>query len=303
MSRLAVWSLRLALFSLMATFIAIVVVRSGALEIKPALATLAGALLLAVVAILLALAAGVGIWREGYGGMRYAVGAALVGLALIAYPAYEAAKARRLPQIYDITTDPIDPPQFDVLAKLRPRGANPIRYEGLAAADLQAAAYPDIEADETTATPKEAFDAAMKIIAKRRWRVVNARPPRAPATGRAADAQASADPAEADGVIEAVAHSLILGFPEDVVVRIRTTTDGTRIDARSASRYGRTDLGSNAQRIGDLLGDVDDLLSGPQQEAPEPAAPPERKPARPNGNSGHGLGQGVTLANPSKRRR
>jgi hypothetical protein len=49
MSRLAVWSLRLALFSLMATFIAIVVVRSGALEIKPALATLAGALLLAVV--------------------------------------------------------------------------------------------------------------------------------------------------------------------------------------------------------------------------------------------------------------
>ena len=289
MSRLAVWSLRLALFSLIATFIAIIVVRSGALDIVPALSTLAGALLLAVVAIVLALAAGVGIWREGYGGMRYAVGAALIGLALIAYPAYQGTKAYRLPQIYDVTTDPIDPPQFDVLAKLRPRDANPIAYEGLYAADLQHAAYPDIDADETTATPQEAFDAAMKIVAKRRWRVVNARPPQAAAAaGRVADAQAAPAAAGGDGIIEAVAHSLILGFPEDVVVRIRATADGTRIDVRSASRYGRTDLGSNAQRVGDLLSDVDDLLSGPQQEEPEPAPEPQRKPSRPNADHGRG---------------
>jgi hypothetical protein len=288
MSRLAVWSLRLALFSLMATFIAIIVVRSGALDFVPALSTLAGALLLAVVAIVLALAAGVGIWREGYGGMRYAIGAALIGLALIAYPAYQGTKAYRLPQIYDVTTDPIDPPQFDVLAKLRPRDANPIGYEGLYAADLQHVAYPDIDADETTATPQEAFDAAMKIIAKRRWRVVNARPPQAPATGRVADAQTASGAAGGDGVIEAVAHSLILGFPEDVVVRIRATADGTRIDARSVSRYGRTDLGSNAQRVGDLIGDVDDLLSGPRQGEPEPAPEPERKPPRPNVDHGRG---------------
>jgi hypothetical protein len=290
MSRLAVWSLRLALFSLTATFIAIIVVRSGALDIVPALATLAGALLLAVVAMLLALAGGVGIWREGYGGMRYAVSAVLIGLGLIAYPAYQGTKAYRLPQIYDVTTDPIDPPQFDVLAKLRPRDANPIGYEGLYAADLQHAAYPDIEADETTATPQEAFDAAMKVIAKRRWRVVNAQPPEAPATGRVADSQAAPSEDGRDGVIEAVAHSLILGFPEDVVVRIRATADGTRIDARSASRYGRTDLGSNAQRVGDLLTDVDDLLSGPEQEETEPE--PERKPP-PRPNQDHGRGRSV----------
>lgn len=284
MSWLAVWSLRLALFSFIATFIAIVVVRSGALDFVPALATLAGALLLAVVAIMLAVAAGVGIWREGYGGMRYAVAAALIGLSLIAYPAYQGVKAYRLPQIYDVTTDPSDPPQFDVLARLRPRDANPIGYEGLYAAHLQHIAYPDIEADTTTATPQEAFDAVMKIIAKRRWRVVNARPPQAPATGRVADAQAGQGAAGSDGIIEAVAHSLILAFPEDVVVRIRSTADGTRIDARSASRYGHTDLGSNAQRVGDLLADVDDLLSGPQQEEPQP----EPKPARPNADHGRG---------------
>jgi hypothetical protein len=91
-----------------------------------------------------------------------------------------------------------------------------------------------------------------------------------------------------DGVIEAVAHSLILGFPEDVVVRIRATADGTRLDARSASRYGRTDLGSNAQRIGDLLSDVDDILSAPHQEQPEPEPEPEHKPSRPNADHGRG---------------
>ena len=58
-SRLAIWSRRIALFSLVATFIAIIIVRSGALEIVPALSTLAGALVLAVLAILLALGAGV----------------------------------------------------------------------------------------------------------------------------------------------------------------------------------------------------------------------------------------------------
>ena len=82
-SRLAIWARRLALFSLAATFIAVVIVRSGALDIVPALSTLAGALVLALVAILLAFAAGVVIWTEGIGGVREAVTALLIGLSLI----------------------------------------------------------------------------------------------------------------------------------------------------------------------------------------------------------------------------
>ncbi|HYA05311.1 MAG TPA: DUF1499 domain-containing protein, partial [Xanthobacteraceae bacterium] len=63
MSKLAIWARRVALFSLAATFVALIVVRSGALEIVPALSTLAGALVLALIAILLSFAAGVVIWR------------------------------------------------------------------------------------------------------------------------------------------------------------------------------------------------------------------------------------------------
>ena len=171
-SRLAIWSRRIALFSLAATFIAIIIVRSGALDIVPALSTLGGALVLAVVAILLAFGAGIVIWREGIAGARQAVAGLLIGCALIAYPAYLGIKASRLPAIYDITTDPIDPPQFDALARLRPRDANPVTYAGLYAAELQRQAYADIEPDDTNATPQEAYNAAMKVIAKRKWRVV-----------------------------------------------------------------------------------------------------------------------------------
>jgi len=273
-SRLAAWSLRLALFSLVATFMALIVVRSGALDLVPAVSTLAGALVLAGVAILLAFGAGIVIWRDGLGGLRQAVLAVLIGVALIGYPAYLGARAYQLPAIYDVTTDPIDPPQFDAIARLRPRDANPIAYQGLYAAELQHAAYPDIDAEETTATPQEAFDVAMKIIVKRKWRVVDARPPRAAADGTARD-----------GIIEAVARSLILGFPEDVVVRIRATNDGTRLDVRSASRYGRSDLGSNASRVRNLITDIDAVLSAPQPEKPPEKTPPRPAQPPPRGHS------------------
>jgi hypothetical protein len=65
------------------------------------------------------------------------------------------------------------------------------------------------------------------------------------------------------------------------VVRIRATGDGTRIDARSASRYGRNDLGSNAARVRDLIASIDDVLSVPHPDK-EPAAKPPR-PSQPRG--------------------
>jgi len=276
-SRLAIWARRVALFSLVATLVAVIVVRSGALEIVPALSTLAGALVLAVVAILLGCGAGIAIWFEGLGGVREAVSALLIGFALIAYPLYIAISAYHLPGIYDITTDPIDPPQFDAIARLRPRDANPTTYEGLYAAEQQQVAYSDIAPDDTDSSPQEAYDAAMKVIAKRRWRVVDARPPQ-PALPRLVDTRTPQAPAMRDGVIEAIARTPILGFRDDVVVRVRATPDGARIDVRSASRYGRRDFGTNASRVRKLIDDIDVVLATP---VPEKKPPPAAKPAQP----------------------
>src|SRR5579864_6053261 len=267
-SRLALWARRVALFSLAATLIAVIIVRSGALEIVPALSTLAGALVLAVLVI----------WFEGVGGAKEAATALFIGLALIAYPLYLGVKGYRLPAIYDITTDPIDPPRFEAIARLRPRDANPITYEGLYAAELQHAAYSDIEPDLTDSTPQEAYDAAMKVIIKRKWRIVDARPPQGSAL-RPLDTRAPPGPAPRDGFIEAIARTPILGFRDDVVLRVRSTSDGTRIDVRSASRYGRHDLGTNAARVRNLISDIDDVLAAPRKPSPAPA--PTTKPQAP----------------------
>jgi hypothetical protein len=278
-SQLAVWARRIALFSLATTLVAIIIVRSGALDIVPALSTLAGGLMLAVIAILLALGAAMIIWFEGIGGVKETVTALVIGVLLIAYPAYLGVKGYRLPAIYDITTDPIDPPQFDAIARLRPRDANPIAYEGLYAAEQQHAAYSDIEPDLTDSPPQEAYNAVMKVITRRKWRVVDARAPQGDLP-QIANARSAAGPAPRDGLIEAIARTPILGFRDDLVVRVRATTDGTRIDVRSASRYGRHDFGTNAARVRKLISDIDDVLAAPQPEKRQ-SAPPEKKPASP----------------------
>ncbi len=71
-SRLAVWARRCAFFSLVATLLAIVIVRTGLLEIVPALATFGGALVFAVFGIVLALGAFIVIWKDGIDGGGYA---------------------------------------------------------------------------------------------------------------------------------------------------------------------------------------------------------------------------------------
>jgi hypothetical protein len=274
-SRLAIWARRIATFSLPVALLAVVIARAGLLEIVPVLATLAASLAMAVIAILLALASLVGIWRHGSEGLAAALTAILVSVALLAYPSYLMAKAARLPEISDVTTDPLDPPRYETIGRLRSRDANPIAYAGLYAAQLQKAAYPDVVPLETDASPQAAYDAALAVIAKRRWQVINARAP-------------SAQPGQParDGYIEAVARTLIMGFRDDVAVRVRAVGDGTRVDVRSSSRYGRHDFGVNAARVRALLDDIEDLAGEDKPDVPERPVPkvkqppPQQKPAQ-----------------------
>ena len=120
-SRIAIWSSRLGLFAFVVAALSIIIVRSALLEIVPALATFAAALVFAALAILLAFAGFVVIWRKGVLGLGRALLGLFLGVALLAYPGYLGIRAVRLPPISDITTDLVNPPRFDVLARLRPR--------------------------------------------------------------------------------------------------------------------------------------------------------------------------------------
>ena len=263
MSQTALWARRLALFALIASILSVIIVRSGLVEIRPAVATFIGALAFAAVSILLAFAAFVVIWREGTEGFRSALLALFIGVALLGYPAYLGFQAYWLPPITDVVTDPDDPPRFETIARLRPRDANPIAYPGREVAEKQRVAYPDIEPLVVTSTPQQAYETALAVITKRKWFIVDARAPE-----------------RREGRIEAVSRTPIMGFREDVVVRVRADGEGARLDMRSSSRYGPHDLGGNAARITQLLEEIDEILGAQEEKKPTPKRPAQAaKPA------------------------
>lgn len=263
-SALALWSRHLALFALIATLFSIIVVRFGFLELRPAVMTFAGALALAGLSILVAIAAFAAIWHNGSRGFGAIALALFIDAAILAYPAYLAVLYQRLPAIHDISTDVIDPPRFEVLARLRAGdGANPAAYAGLYSAEQQRIAYPDIEPLILETTPLKAYDAALDIITKRKWLIVDARPPQARRPGH----------------IEAIARTLVMGFRDDVVVRVSADGEGARIDLRSSSRFLDHDFGDNATRIRRLIADISENVDDtPEQVATTP--PKKAQPAK-----------------------
>lgn len=265
-SALATWARRLAVFSAVATVVSVAAVRFGILESKPALATLLGALACAGLSVLLALAGLVALWRDGSRGIGRILTALLLNVLVLAYPAYLAVRHRNLPPIHDITTDPVNPPHFEALARLRGMdGANSAVYAGLYSAEQQRAAYPAIEPVELDLTAQQAFDIVRRLVTRRKWLVIDERPPQAP---------------RQSGHIEAVARTPVMGFREDVAIRIMPTEDGSRIDIRSSSRYFEHDLGSNAARVSSLIDDIniaaENVVDKAVKEPPVPVKPPAR---------------------------
>ncbi len=221
------------------------------------------ALLLAFLALLLLPAAGLGaragIWpfRAGFQMLRWAAylgaAAALVSVVLALVPrtrrgnggALAAAllaaflafgipfgwlqRAKAVPPIHDITTDTQNPPAFVAVLPLRQDAPNPSAYGGAEVASAQQRAYPDVRPLVLAAPPQEAFGRALAQARRMGWTVVAADP----ATGR----------------IEATDTTTWFGFKDDVVVRIVPEGTGSRVDVRSVSRVGKSDVGTNAQRI------------------------------------------------------
>lgn len=261
-SALATWSRNLAVFSLVAVVVSVLIVRFGFLEIKPALATFFGGLAIAGLSILVGLGAFAAIWQNGSRGMSRVLLALLIDAVVLAYPVYLGLQYRNLPKIYDITTDPIDPPRFEALARLRSGdGANSAVYAGLYSAEQQRTAYPEIETIELEIPAQRAYDVVLQVVNKRKWRIVDERSPQP----------------RREGHIEAIAQTLIMGFREDVAIRIKADGDDSRIDIRSSSRYFESDLGSNASRVTKLIEDIKTAAEAaalkPVKKAPSAPAP------------------------------
>jgi uncharacterized protein (DUF1499 family) len=138
-----------------------------------------------------------------------------------------------VPPIHDITTDTQNPPHFDAILPLRQNTPNSAQYGGESVAAQQRQAYPDIQPALLEASPEKAFDAALASARELGWKIV------------ATDTQ--------QGRIEATDTTLWFGFKDDVVIRISPNDGGSRVDMRSVSRVGRSDIGKNAERIRNFM--------------------------------------------------
>ena len=213
---------------------------------------LLGAALLAVIALLLALVIAP---RRG---RRIALAALIVPLLGLGYAAYVRAGAQGLPPIHDISTDLVDPPAFSAaIAAARaatpagnnldragvriPAGAYSGRWADVLLDDAQRQAYPDITPVVTSVAPSAAFEAALAAARAQGWAI------------------GETDPAA--GRIEATAQSFWFGFIDDIAVRVRATDSGARVDVRSVSRVGMSDLGANGARVRKFLADLNTRLS------------------------------------------
>ena len=82
-----------------------------------------------------------------------------------------------------------------------------------------------------------------------------------------------------EGRIEVVFRTPILGFRDDVVIRIRPDPDGARVDIRSTSRYGRHDFGTNASRVSALSEAIDEAVDNLK---PDKSVEQVKKPKKPD---------------------
>jgi len=196
----------------------------------------------AAFSLLLALAATIGIWRTGRPGTSRVVFGTLVSLGLLLWPMIFLPDFKKLPKINDVTTDAVTPPPFIMLAKARGPNANSADYPGEGFALKQAAAYPDIKPIKITRSSVEAFELAADAVRRLEMEVVRQEAPNLETNK--------------PGFLEVVDRTLVLGFYDDVVIRVTGDDDDARIDVRSASRYGAHDLGRNADRTRLILKEI-----------------------------------------------
>jgi uncharacterized protein (DUF1499 family) len=174
------------------------------------------------------------LWNEGAkAGTASLIGIVLAGVTLAPF-AIAAVQSARVPALNDITTDLADPPVFPVGARVdvvAPFTPPPPADE---AARMQAAAYPDLSPRLLDNTPSEAIAAVRRAAQTLGWT----------ATTRGGSLEVPSG-----ALLAFESRSLLFGFTDDIVVRLRPAGEQLVLDVRIAGRFGGSDLGAHAKAI------------------------------------------------------
>lgn len=235
-SGFAILALLLALGALLALLLAPIGYKQEWWDYGYALQTLMKYSAFAAIAALTLAIMGVGhTWfGSNHRGMPLALAAIIIAGATLATPVKQLAKFKSVPVIHDITTDSQNPPAFEASVAVRGENqANSTAYGGEELAKAQSCAYDSIAPLTTRKDPETTYPIALELVKQRGWTILATESRR--------------------GRIEAVDTSRWFGFNDDIVIRIERTETGSRIDMRSSSRVGQSDLGVNAARIEGFL--------------------------------------------------
>lgn len=178
---------------------------------------------------------------KNWSAARWGIIGTIGAIVVVALPLYNLSIARSVPPIHDITTDIANPPQFRAVLPLRKadHALNSPEYDGSAkimwkgksmtVAQAQRKAYTDIHTVQILTPPAKLYARALKAAKAMGWKIV------------AANAN--------EGRIEASDTTFFFGFTDDIVIRVRPSGMGAKLDIRSESRVGISDIGKNASRI------------------------------------------------------
>ena len=152
------------------------------------------------------------------------------------YPqSFGAPAGEFYPPIHDISTDIENPPQYVDVLPLRANAPNSTEYGNsprMTAAELgrlTREAYPDLQPLRLSASPEQVYDRALQAVDTLGWELVAAVPE--------------------DGRIEATDTTFWFRFKDDVIIKISREDSATVVNARSLSRVGGGDVGTNAKRL------------------------------------------------------
>lgn len=240
-SFLARWASRIAWFAVLLLVMSLFLHRILSLPTPMAINLAFTAFAMAVAVLCMSAIAGLDIWVTGRQGAARIIMAVFVSLAMLAVPLSVWIESRKYPMIADISTDTKSPPEFYSLLSARGDAANPAAYNP-DNAPLQQRGYPDLRTLVVPRSADDTFDVVLQALTKLKMKPVFELAP--------------ADSPSGDGLIELSDRTLILGFRDDVVIRVAGDEASARVDVRSASRYGRNDFGQNAMRVRMILKEI-----------------------------------------------
>lgn len=237
----------------------------------------AGSVFFSFLALLLALKSFYNLWRSGDAGGRRALRAGFIAVVTLVPQALLLGQLAATPRIHDISTDLETPVQFNTvmgneadMLRGQKTDARIVLLERLGLSDLtiqnslsvdsmpdmlqQISAYPEISGRQYDSAQDHVLKAVIKVLKDQ---------------GLAATGTFGTAGKDVDVSVEATAKTFVLGLRSDVVVRLRDEAEQTTVDMRAVSRYGRYDLGYNAQLIESFFNALDLEMRNAVPDAPE----------------------------------